>query len=95
LEEKERESSGDSDVTGVLELVGVEVVNHTELAIEPKDFAQYSLENVEEDIVVALKETKAICALPMPSISRLAFIFLQAGKPILFTLKYYTNFFGM
>ena len=51
MEEKERGSNGDSDVTGVLELVGVEVVNHTELAIEPKDFAQYSLENVEETLL--------------------------------------------
>ncbi len=64
-------------------------INRTELSIDPKDFQSYSIENSGEDIVIPLKETKAICTFADALNQPIAIHFIQAGKPLLFALKYF------
>ena len=61
----------------------------TELALEPTEFKEYRIESSGEEIVISLKEAKAVCTFAEALGQAISLHFDKAGKPLMFTTKYY------
>ena len=64
-------------------------ITRTELVIEPTEFKEYLLESPGEEIVISLKEAKAVCAFAEALGQPISLHFQKAGKPMMFHMKYY------
>ena len=65
-------------------------LTRTELVMEPNEFKQYILESSGEEIVISLKEVKAICLFAEALGQPISLHFQKPGKPMMFAMKYYS-----